>query len=313
MADASLIQDPPEGAVFILRDRMRPNPSQPREHFDMEELRELAASIKEIGQITPVELRPLPDGDEKDYEITDGERRWLACGLAGRDRLLAWINPVAEGDETFIRSVAANFGRVGHTPLEIARAIKRIMASERVRACPNKTEQMAMVARIFARSPTWVHHHLSVLNLHDGVLDLMDPSIEKSRRIGFSIAVFLNTIPDREVQLEIARQVSEKGLTLNQARALARKKAREAGLTAGKRARRPSDHYRSLSRFLRSFTINAEEVLDMPVSSFEQIFRRRSVKQQLKLLERIDKAIDQLTEVRQALGRAHQRTVESLD
>ena len=304
MAAAASIQEAPMGAVFIARDRIRPNPDQPRQHFDVEELKELAASISEIGQVTPVELMQLPMGDEKDFMIVDGERRWLACGAANVDRLLAWVNPAADSEEAFTRSVAANFGRVGHTPIEIARAIKRIMAGKRVQACRNRTEQLAMVARIFARSPAWVHTHLGLLNLHEGVIDLMEPSIEKSRRIGSAIAMFLNTVPDKELQLEIAREVSDKGLNLRQARSLARKKAGEAGISAGSRAPKPSDHYRTLTRFMEVFRVNAEAIMEMPRASFVQIFRRHPEKRQQELLKKIDDTIDLLVELRQALARA---------
>ncbi|MEA3249641.1 MAG: ParB/RepB/Spo0J family partition protein [Patescibacteria group bacterium] len=306
MANGSL-EGAPEGALLIARDRMRPNPSQPRTHFDKASLRELAESISEIGQTTPVELRPLSAGDTHDFEITDGERRWIACKAAKVGKLLAWINPIDDEDDVFVRSVVANFGREGHTPLETARAIRRILESKRLQKCRNRTEQLAMIARMFARSPAWVHTHLGILNLHEGVLALMESSVEGPKRIGSSIATFLNTITDRDLQFKIAKQVSAEGLNLRQARALVRKKAQEAGLTAGKRGKKPSDHYRTLTRFLATFRINAGEIMEMPVSSFEQIFRRRSPKQQRETLELIEKTVNLLTELEQALSRTQKR------
>ncbi|MGD9999577.1 MAG: ParB/RepB/Spo0J family partition protein, partial [Ilumatobacteraceae bacterium] len=56
-----------------------PNRYQPRVHFDEESLSELAASIREIGVLQPVLVRPTEDG----YELLAGERRWRAARRAG--------------------------------------------------------------------------------------------------------------------------------------------------------------------------------------------------------------------------------------
>ena len=60
---------------------LRPNPDQPRRHFDPESLRELADSIKAQGIIQPLLVRPQSDGTT--YQIVAGERRWRAARLAG--------------------------------------------------------------------------------------------------------------------------------------------------------------------------------------------------------------------------------------
>ena len=57
-----------------------PNPHQPRVHFDEESLAELAASIREIGVLQPVLVRPL---GRRRYELIAGERRWRAARRAG--------------------------------------------------------------------------------------------------------------------------------------------------------------------------------------------------------------------------------------
>ena len=55
------------------------NPNQPRREFDEAALKELAASIREIGIITPITLRQTADGK---YQIIAGERRWRASQMA---------------------------------------------------------------------------------------------------------------------------------------------------------------------------------------------------------------------------------------
>jgi len=58
--------------------RIRPNPAQPRQHFDEDALAELAESIRRHGVLQPVLLRPAGE----DYELIAGERRWRAAQKA---------------------------------------------------------------------------------------------------------------------------------------------------------------------------------------------------------------------------------------
>ena len=67
---------------------IEPNPDQPRHEFDENALNELAASIREIGIITPITVREMPSGH---YQIIAGERRWRASQLAGLTSMPAYI------------------------------------------------------------------------------------------------------------------------------------------------------------------------------------------------------------------------------
>lgn len=60
---------------------LRPNPFQPRKHFDQKELDELASSIREKGVLQPILVRPVA-GTLDAYEIVAGERRWRAAQIA---------------------------------------------------------------------------------------------------------------------------------------------------------------------------------------------------------------------------------------
>src|SRR5438552_15417304 len=77
--------------VVPLRD-VRPNPDQPRKHFDDEKLGELASSIKTHGLIQPIVVRRVADG----FELLAGERRFRAAQLAGIDRLPALVREVED-------------------------------------------------------------------------------------------------------------------------------------------------------------------------------------------------------------------------
>ena len=74
-------------------DAIVPNPRQPRSVFDGDALEELVESIREVGLLQPVVVRPL--GDDR-YEIVMGERRWRASQAAGTGTIPAIVRPTED-------------------------------------------------------------------------------------------------------------------------------------------------------------------------------------------------------------------------
>ncbi len=105
-------------------DTITANPLQPRSHFDEGALAELAHSIREVGLLQPVVVRPL--GGER-YELVMGERRWRAAREAG---LLAIPAIVREtGDDVMLRdALLENLHRSELNPLEEAAAYAQLLA-----------------------------------------------------------------------------------------------------------------------------------------------------------------------------------------
>ncbi|BAZ36737.1 chromosome partitioning protein, ParB family (plasmid) [Calothrix sp. NIES-4101] len=68
----------------IAREQIKLDPKQPRRYFDQKKLEELAQSIKELGILEPLLVRPLDDGY---YELIAGERRFKAAGIAGLEEV----------------------------------------------------------------------------------------------------------------------------------------------------------------------------------------------------------------------------------
>ena len=104
---------------------VHPNPEQPRQHFDPEKLEELAQSIREHGVIEPISVEEA--GNE--YILHDGERRTRAARLAGLTDIPAVIVPPLNGTGPQMRlerAIVANVQRVNMTPVEEARAYKRL-------------------------------------------------------------------------------------------------------------------------------------------------------------------------------------------
>ena len=101
---------------------IRPNARQPRTAMDDEALNELAASIRSVGLLQPVVVRPVDGG----YELVAGERRWRACQLAGLMRIPAIIRET--GDDQMLRdALIENLQRVDLNPLDEAAAFRQLV------------------------------------------------------------------------------------------------------------------------------------------------------------------------------------------
>lgn len=101
---------------------IRPNPRQPRSVFDEDELAELTASIREIGVLQPVVVRPAQDG----YELVMGERRWRAAGAAGLEQVPAIIRAV-DDDDLLRDALLENLHRSQLNALEEAAAYQQLL------------------------------------------------------------------------------------------------------------------------------------------------------------------------------------------
>ena len=105
-----------------------PNPRQPRRVFDEEALAELVHSVREIGVLQPVVVRPAGRGDsgEARYELVMGERRWRAVQQAGLDTIPAIIRETAD-DDLLRDALLENLHRAELNPLEEAAAYQQLL------------------------------------------------------------------------------------------------------------------------------------------------------------------------------------------
>lgn len=102
-------------------DQVSPNPLQPREVFDKEKLKELAATIADVGVLQPILVRPK-DGR---YEIIAGERRWKATQIAGLKTIPALIKELPDS-QVMVESLIENVHRSNLKPMEQAKAILEV-------------------------------------------------------------------------------------------------------------------------------------------------------------------------------------------
>jgi len=100
-----------------------PNPRQPRQNFDEEALEELAASIREVGLLQPVVVRPVMPGH---FELVMGERRWRACQRAGLEHVPAIVRGTPD-DDLLREALMENLHREQLNPLEEAAAYQQLL------------------------------------------------------------------------------------------------------------------------------------------------------------------------------------------
>ncbi|MFI6290089.1 ParB/RepB/Spo0J family partition protein [Nonomuraea sp. NPDC050790] len=131
------------------------DPGQPRKHFDQAKLDELAESMRKLGQLQPVTVRPSADGR---YMLIMGERRWRAAQIAGLTEMHTLVHHgIADGDrETLAKAVAENVGRVDMTPLEEADGFQRLIETG---------YELDEVASMCGKSPAYVKWRIDLLKL----------------------------------------------------------------------------------------------------------------------------------------------------
>ena len=101
---------------------IKPNRYQPRDHFDEEALGSLADSIREVGVLQPVLVRPVGDG----YELVAGERRWRAARRVGLQTIPALVRET-DDSAALEHALIENLHRDELNPLEEAAAYQQLI------------------------------------------------------------------------------------------------------------------------------------------------------------------------------------------
>ena len=192
------------GLQMLAVDLIERGTYQPRVHFEPESLQELADSIKEQGIIQPIVVRPKSAGG---YEIIAGERRWRASQLAGLSDVPVVIKELNDQAAAAV-SLIENIQREDLNPLEESRALQRLIDEF------DMTHQQ--VAEAVSRSRTSVTNLLRLRDLNEDVKTLVD---ERKLDMGHARALLALTGTE---QSEIARKVSNKGLSVRETEQLVR-------------------------------------------------------------------------------------------
>ena len=165
---------------------IRENPRNPRTMFDDDELDELAHSLREVGVLQPVVVRPIAvTEDGESFELVMGERRWRAARRAGFTSIPAIIRETS--DDNLLRdALLENLHRTQLNPLEEANAYQQLLddfgctqdeLGERIgRSRPQITNTLrllrlpALVQRRLASGAISAGHARALLSLDDPAL-----------------------------------------------------------------------------------------------------------------------------------------------
>lgn len=170
------------------------NPNQPRVHFDEVSLTELSDSIREVGVLQPILVRPVVGGR---FELVAGERRWRAARRAGLTMIPAVIRETDDSGSVE-QALIENLHRQDLTPLEEAAAYQQLIEEFGL------THEQ--VATRVGKSRSTVTNMLRLMSLPAGVQHLLADG-----RLSAGHARALLGTPDRARQEELARRAVEEG------------------------------------------------------------------------------------------------------
>ena len=190
--------------------KIEPNPDQPRQDFDEEELQALADSIEIHGIIQPLTVREMPNGY---YQIIAGERRWRASRLAGLNEVPVIV---MEADDKKVMELALieNLQRQDLNPVEEALGYQSLMEEYGL------TQEDA--AKRVGKSRPAVANALRLLGLCPEVLELLRKG---DLTAGHARAIL--TLKSDKKQMEAAKKIIALSMSVRAAETLCKNMAKE--------------------------------------------------------------------------------------
>ena len=233
--DLELLPVPGASFAEIAIDQIVPNTKQPREVFDEDDLKELSASIKEVGVLQPVVVRSIPakgrseklteflaEKPEARFELIMGERRLRASELAGETTIPAIIRETEDGD--LLRdALLENLHRAQLNPLEEASAYQQLMADF------GATQEE--LAKRIARSRPQIANTLRLLKLPPSVQKKVAAQVITAGHaralLSLSTPEEMERLAERIVAEGLSVRTTEEIVRLGKAKATPRPRARQ--------------------------------------------------------------------------------------
>ena len=190
--------------------KVEPNPNQPRQDFDEEELQNLSDSIAEHGVVQPLTVRQLSSGY---YQIIAGERRWRAARMAGLSDIPAVIIE-ADDKKAMELALIENLQRQDLNPVEEALGYQSLIQEYGL------TQEEA--AKRVGKSRPAVANALRLLGLCPEVMEYLRGG---DLSAGHARAVL--TLKSEKKQLEAAKKIMALALSVRQAETLCKNMSKE--------------------------------------------------------------------------------------
>lgn len=219
VAPEQLVSVPGARLANLSPDDILPNAAQPRTTFVQEDLDELVASIREVGLLQPIVVRPIADAapGQPQYELVMGERRLRASKLLGLESIPAVVKNTA--DDAMLRdALLENLHRANLNPLEEASAYQQLLADFGI-------TQDELATRI-GRSRPQITNTIRLLRLPTAVQNRVAAGVLSA---GHARAIL--SVGDEETMERLADKIVNEDLSVRAAEAA-------AGLVTTKTARR---------------------------------------------------------------------------
>ena len=177
-------------------EKIKPNPNQPRIHFNETELNELCESIREHGVLQPLLVRKQGSG----YEIIAGERRYQASKLADLTELPVIVKDVND-EEMLALALIENLQRSDLNPLEEAKGYKQLIDAS------GMTQEA--LSKAVSKSRSAITNSLRLLDLPEPVQDLI---FAGKLTAGHARAIL--AVPYEDARIKLAEKVVAEGLSV---------------------------------------------------------------------------------------------------
>lgn len=205
--------------LFLSISQLRANPNQPRQDFSEQEVAELAESIKTLGILQPIVVRPLPGAaGPATYQVVAGERRFRAAIRAGLSQVPVIIKELSE-KETLEVGLVENIQRQGLNPIEEALGFQRLLDDFSL-----TTNE---VAERVGKDRATVANAVRLLKLPQVVKDML-----REGRISVGHAKAILTVREPNAQIGLANKIISEGLSVRSIESIV---ARDVVLEAPKR------------------------------------------------------------------------------
>lgn len=182
---------------------IRPNPAQPRRHFNDEAIKSLAESLRRRGALQPITVRPAEGG----YELIAGERRLRAAILAGIETIPAIVRAVKD-DDLLELALIENIQRQDLNPVERAQAYKALQTRHGL--------TQDQIGERMGEDRATVSNYMRLLELHEDVLRFL-----AGGQLSMGHARALVGIVDKKTQLSFATRVVSEGWSVRRVEAAA--------------------------------------------------------------------------------------------
>lgn len=231
-----------ESIFYIDIEKIRPNPYQPREDFNEEELKELADSIREHGILQPLIVTKVEKetkrGQEVGYQLVAGERRLKAAKMVNLPQVPAIIRKVDEQDKLAI-ALVENLQRYDLNSIEEAQAFRALIDEFNF-------SQKEIAVKV-GKSPEAIANTLRLLDLP---LEIQKGILKNEITEGHGRAILILKNPEK--QLALFREILNGKLSVRQAEEVARR-ASEKLTKEGKKEFKKDPYLRDIEERLEEF------------------------------------------------------------